>query len=180
MDYKTKSISRNDIRTIALVLKFVFKECVSEDGLYIDVVKMFELVHDKCSDITVEVVDDEELGDIPGRCTPDFKGHYHIQVKETVYEGAVNGIGGYRTHILHELSHAFLCMLGFTPICDRSFKPYELLPYESMEWQAKALTGEIMMDYVLTEYMSVKELIKECGVSEEGALNRVNRKHKRR
>ena len=76
-------------------------------------------------------------------------------------------------HIIHEIAHAFLCLLGFTPILDRQFKNNSLRAFESMEWQAKALAGEIMMDYEKTKRMSVLELSLKCGVSEDSAMNRV-------
>ena len=176
MDYKTKRISRFQIRLLAKIYRDIFKECISNDGLYVDVIKMFELTPDKFKNITTKIVDDDILGSIPGRCNPDFNGNYHIQIKESVYIGAVEGTGGYRTHIVHELSHAFMCMFGFTPVCDRSFKNRELNPCESMEWQAKALAGEILMENELTKGMSAEELINKCGVSLEGAVNRTTRK----
>lgn len=176
MDYKTKRMSRVQIRLLAGIVRNVFKECISHDGLYVDVVKMFELVPYKFDNITVEVVDDDVLKNNPGRCNPDFKGNYHIEIKESVYQGAIEGKGGYRTHIAHEISHAFLCMVGYTPICDRSFKNCELRACESMEWQAKALAGEILMENELTRGMSKKELMEKCGVSEDGAKNRCTRK----
>ena len=175
MDYKTKKISRNQIRIMAKIFRDIFKECISKNGLYVDVIKMFEITPSIFKNITTEIVPDEVLDNIPGRCNPDFNGNYHIQIKESVYIGAVEGVGGYRTHILHELSHAFMCMVGFTPVCDRSFKNRELLPYESMEWQAKALTGEILMDNDLTKGMAIEELIENCGVSRSGANNRIIR-----
>ncbi len=176
MDYRTKKISRKVIRIISQVIRSFFAECISEDGLRIDVIKMLDLSHEKFSCITYEVVEDSVLGNIPGRCKPDFNGNYHIQIKDSVYVGAAEGLGGYRMHIVHELSHAFMCMLGFTPVCDRSFSNFELSPCESMEWQAKALAGEIMMENTLTQGMSIDELMNRCGVSLDGASNRYKRK----
>ncbi len=176
MDYKTKRISRLQIRLLAKIFRDLFKECISKDGLYVDVIKMFEITPNKFKNITTEIVDEDVLDNIPGRCNPDFNGNYHIQIKESIYIGAIEGIGGYRTHIVHELSHAFMCMVGFTPVCDRTFKNRELRPCESMEWQAKALTGEILMENNLTKGMSIAELIEKCGVSLEGAQNRKTRK----
>jgi len=108
-----------------------------------------------------------------GSCIPDYQGNYLIKIKESVYEGAFARIGGYRMHIMHEIAHAFLCLLGFTPILDRQFKNNSLKPFESMEWQAKALAGEVLMDYELTKGMSALELIFRCDVSEESAFNRI-------
>lgn len=44
-------------------------------------------------------------------------------------------------------------------------KNREIKPYESMEWQAKALAGEIMMPYEDTANMSVKDIMNIYGVS---------------
>ena len=177
MDYKTKIISRNRIRSIAFFIRTFFKDCISKDGLYVDVIKLIDIVYQKTNkSIIVEIVEDKKLKDSPGSCKPDYKGNYLIQIKESVYNGACDGIGGYRMHIMHELAHAFLCMIGYTPICERSFKNYQLRPFESMEWQAKALAGEILMDYKLTSGMTADELIDKCGVSIDSALNRVKRK----
>lgn len=172
MDYKTKSISRNKIRRIAKLFREEFHECLSKDKLYFDVIRCFEIINFKYPNVTTEICDDEELGDNPGRCIPDFKGNYHIKIKNSVYEGAKNGTGGYRTHIIHEISHAFLCMLGYTPILDREFNNKELRPFESMEWQAKALAGEILMDYELTKGLNILQLEIYCGVSIDGAIFR--------
>lgn len=125
--------------------------------------------------VTCTVVEDDEIeGDVPARCISDFESHYTIEVKSSIYEGAAAGVGGYRAHILHEICHAILCMLGFTPILGRAFKNKELKPFESMEWQAKALCGEIMMPYEKTEGLSVKQIQHLCQVSRESAELRYN------
>ena len=175
MDYKTTKLSRKHIRILAKVIRQIFKECIYKEGLYVDVVKMFELVHSKFKNITTEIVPDEKLKDIPGECIPDYNGNYHIRIKETVYVGAISGVGGYRVHILHELSHAFLCIAGYAPISQTQYKNGELKAYESMEWQAKALAGEILMEYALTKEMTTFELMHKCGVSIDSARNRRQR-----
>ena len=177
MDFKTKPASREDIRGIAKIVRKIFEDCISEDGLYVDAIKCLELVHEKfkeVSNITVEICEDEELGNNPGRCTPDFEGNYHIQIKESVYERATNGSGGDRMHIMHEISHPIMCIFGYTPILNREFLNKELKAFESMEWQAKALAGEIMMDYDKTRGMSVLKLQSYCGVSLDAARYRKN------
>lgn len=124
--------------------------------------------------VTVVVEDDSFKKDIPARCIPDFDGGYVIEVKQTIYDGAVKGIGGYRAHILHEMCHAILCIMGFKPILKRSFKNYEITPYRSMEWQAKALCGEILMPYETTEGLSVNQIRFNCNVSTTSAKLRYN------
>ena len=172
MDYKTRPISREDLRSIAKFMREVFKyKCI----LRFDVIDAFERFPELFPEVTCTVVEDDEIEEgVPARCIPDMNGHYLIEVKNSVYEGAVSGTGGYRAHILHEMCHAILCLLGFTPILDRAFKNKELKPFESMEWQAKALCGEIMMPYEETEGMTVRQIMNYCKVSAEAAQLRHN------
>ena len=106
MDFKTKRISRKKIRELARLIRKIFNECISPNGLYVDVIKMFELVPVAFPCITTAIVEDIKLGRIPGRCNPDYNGNYTVEIKESVYDGAVLGVGGFRTHIMHELAHA--------------------------------------------------------------------------
>ena len=177
MDYKTRPTSREELRVIARYVRKLFK---CKNKYRFDVIDAFERIPSFFSEIVCLVVEDEDIeGDVPARCVPDFKGGYTIEVKLSVYGGAVQGIGGYRAHILHEICHAILCILGFTPILDRVYKNNELKPYESMEWQAKALCGEIMMPYEGTEGLSVKQIRHYCQVSRESAELRYNNYCKR-
>ena len=172
MDYKTKPCSREDLRIVAVAIRKAFK---CRNKYFFDVVKAFEEISTKFPAITTLVVEDDAFEDnVPARCIPDFNGGYCIEVKNSIYEGAVSGVGGYRAHILHEICHAFLCLLGFTPILQRAFRNNELKPFESMEWQAKALCGEILMPYEETEGLSVRQIRHLCQVSRESAELRYN------
>lgn len=172
MDYKAKPTSREELRYIARCVRDLFK---CNNKYRFDVTMAFEKMPIMFPAVTCTVVEDDEMKDtVPARCVPDFEGHYTIEVKSSIYDGAAAGVGGYRAHILHEICHAILCMLGFTPILDRTFKNKELKPYESMEWQAKALCGEIMMPYEETEGLSVRQIQYFCQVSRESAELRYN------
>lgn len=176
MDYKTKPTSREELRNIARFVRELFK---CKNKYRFDVMDAFERTPSVIPAVTCLVVEDYEIeGDVPARCIPDFEGHYTIEVKSSIYDGATEGIGGYRAHILHEICHAVLCLLGFTPILDRAFKNNELKPFESMEWQAKALCGEILMPYEETEGLSVGQIQHLCQVSRESAELRYNNYHK--
>lgn len=176
MDYKTKPISRKDLKAIARWFRHQFK---CKNKFRFDVIDAFERIHLLFPQITTEIVEDESTDaildlNVPAACNPDLKGNYHIVVRENVYIGACNGIGGFRAHILHEICHAVLCLLGFTPILDRSFRNNEIAPcYISMEWQAKALAGEILVPYDETKGMSKKKIKFLCKVSEPLAKYRV-------
>ena len=75
--------------------------------------------------------------------------------------------------ITHELCHVFLFKIGYTPIVERRYGDRQLKPYESVEWQAKALCGEVMMPYDETKGMSVYEIKAIYGVSDEQANYRL-------
>lgn len=174
MDYQTKPISRNDLRTIAKWFRHLFQ---SRNIYRFDVLWAFEKIHEVLSEITTEVIEDNDLSvitdpDVPSACIPDLKGNYHIIVRQKVYDGAARGVGGYRDHITHEMAHAVLCLLGFTPVFERTFENNELKPWISMEWQAKALAGEILIPYENTKGMSSKMIRFLCQVSKDCADKR--------
>ena len=72
-------------------------------------------------------------------------------------------------HIIHEISHAVLFNIGYTPSFDRNYKNNELNSYESIEWQAKAVSGEFMIPYDHINDLSYKEISEYYGVSIEAA-----------
>ena len=60
---------------------------------------------------------------------------------------------------MHEICHVFLYKMGFTPIHNRALANNSIPPYRSMEWQAKALCGEVMMPYEETTGLTENEII---------------------
>lgn len=144
---------------------------------YFDVIRAFEELPLMFDNISTEIVldDDLELGSAPSTIVPDMKGNYVIKVKESVYDGAYyKKIGGYRNHIMHEICHFILFMLGYTPHFDRVYNNFELRNYESIEWQAKALAGEVLIPYENTIGLTEKEIMKKCKVSSDAAKKRVS------
>ena len=178
MDYITKPISRKDLRLLAQWARSVFK---CKNKLRFDAVGAFEKITERTGGkVTTEIVEDNDTSiiadtKVPAACIPDFEGGYHIVIRERVYDGACKGIGGYRAHIVHEMSHAILCLFGFTPILERSFGNNKIQPlYRSMEWQAKALTGEILVPYEETIGMSERQIRFYCKVSANLAKHRLS------
>lgn len=177
MDYRTKSTSREKLRELAKIIRQDIFKC--EDKYYFDVIKAFEMLpYLSNNSVTTEIVsdDDEELGVSPSTMTFDENGEkYVIKIKESVYEKAYfKKSGGYRMHIMHEICHFLLFIFGFTPYFDRTYRNYELKPYESIEWQAKALAGEILIPYDATKNLTEKQIKRRCRVSKEAAQNRLN------
>lgn len=175
MDGITLPTSRLFLRDIANK----FRERFFQTGLYVNVlslVEVFPVYFPKC---VIVVVPDEEMEE--GTPTTieenllDETGTYTIRIKESVYERACKGSGGDRMHIIHEMSHYILIEeYEFKPLTARSYGNI-FVRYKpcSMEWQAKALAGEIMMPYELTKNMTFAEIAIKCGVSYEAASKRV-------
>lgn len=170
MDYKTKPTDRETLRKLACA----FDKLMGTEGqVKKPVVKLLDKITDSMSFVHYEIVEDDTLPyNIPCRGGFHADGTYLIQIKETIYLGAIDGIGAYRNHIMHEIFHPFMLMMGFVPCLDRSFADNTLDAYESCEWQVKAITGEYLMNYEKTKSMTVDEIVLNCGVSRSAAIKR--------
>lgn len=170
MDYKTKATTREELRKLANAFDIIAE---TNGSIYKPVVELLNRLRDIMPFVHYEIVDDDAFEfNVPARGYPDINGNYTIEIKESVYEGAIKGVGAYRGFIMHEIFHPFLLLMGFVPIYERSFENGELSPYESVEWQVKAITGEYMMDYKQTEGLSENEIVEKCGVSKGFAKKR--------
>ena len=171
MDYMTKPTSRYALRQIAPFVRELFGVDPSSEFPVLDAL---EKVPDVFPGSGFAIVPDDSLPkDTPARCRPDEDGNFLIEIKESVYDGAYNKhIGAYRGFIMHEICHIFLYKIGFTPIYTRSFENYEIPAYCSVEWQTKALCGEIMMPYEETKGLSCERIISTYGVSKGFATMR--------
>ena len=171
MDYETKPVSRKKLRNFATIIRYVFN--VGFTGAF-PVVEIIDKIPQKLKGTNFEVLEDDELpANIPARCFPDEEGHFTIQVKESVYLGAEKGIGACRGFIMHEICHVFLYKMGFTPIHNRTLKNNSIPAYRSVEWQAKALCGEVMMPYLETLGLTENEIISKYHVSKGFAQKRL-------
>lgn len=111
----------------------------------------------------------------PAQCYKDEDGNFKIEIEQYIYDGAYKRhIGAYLDIICHEICHVFLFKFGYTPIIERSFDNYELSSYESVEWQAKALCGELMIPYDESKHMSENEIMHKYHVSKDQAYYRIN------
>ena len=130
-----------------------------------------EILPDVFKGTILSIVEDDDLPpNIPAICFPDECGNFTIKIKDTVYKGAYEKqIGAYFDFICHEICHAFLFKIGFTPIVERSFGNNEIPPCKSVEWQAKALCGEVMMPYNATAKMTCREIMTKYHVSKASA-----------
>ena len=171
MDYMTKPTSRSMLRRVAPYVRKIFG--VPETGQF-PVLDALEKVPDVFKGSGFEVVEDDKMPqNTPARCMPIDGGGFLIEIKESVYRGAYEKeIGAYLGFICHEICHLFLFAIGFKPIYERSFENNQIPAYKSVEWQAKALCGEVMMPYNETRYMSVEQIMADYHVSKGFAQKR--------
>ena len=164
MDYLTKPTSRIALRQLAPFVRALFG--VDSHSKF-PVLDALEKLPDVFPGSLYTIVQDYYLpADTPARCRPDEDGNFVIEIKESVYNGAYyKNIGAYRGFIMHEICHIFLYKVGFTPIYTRSFENNRIPAYCSVEWQTKALCGEIMMPYAETRGMCRDMIISTFGVS---------------
>lgn len=177
MDFKTKPVSIIELRVYFKVFRTVFG--VSDTGAF-PVLEALERLPDVFENSNYEIVEDCKLPKkTMARCFLNQNSGYTIQIKQSVYDGACKDgycKDLYRGFIIHEIAHVFMFSLGYTPIFERSFEDNTLPPYCSVEWQAKALSLEIMVPYTESEGMSREEIIKKYHVSKSFAYYRTNKR----
>ena len=170
MDYQTKPTSRKKLRSLAKVFRILFG---LDETSPIPVLQILERVPNAFRGTEVVVLWDNELPfNIPARCRLLKGENFVIEIKESIYEGAYKNVGYCRGFICHEICHVFLYKIGFTPVWERSFENNELPAYCSVEWQTKALCGEVMMPYEQTKNMTENEIIEKYNVSRGFAQTR--------
>jgi hypothetical protein len=177
MDYKTKATSRKDIRWYAIIMRAIF--AVAQVGAF-PVLYALEHLHDVFPDCNYLVLEDIKFPpQTMARCVSNDVGGFTIEIRQSVYDGAYEKqVGAFLGFICHEICHVFLFKIGFTPIYERSFKSDELPPYCSVEWQAKALCGEVMIPYNESIDMSVNEICRNYHCSRAFAEVRYNRERR--
>lgn len=172
MDYITKPASRDLLRRMAPYFREIFG--VKLTGAF-PVLEALEKVPEIFEGSTFEIVPDNQLpSTTPAQCTLTSEGGYLIEIKESVYKGAhEKNVGAYLGFICHEICHLFLFEIGYQPIHERSFANNKIPAYKSVEWQAKALCGEVMMPYNETEGLNENQIISRYHVSKGFASQRM-------
>lgn len=174
IDYETDAVSREFIRKYSLCVREFLKLSPNEPFPVLWVLEQVPFIFSDCS---FEILDNSSFEyDVKGRCIPNSRGGYTIQIPQYIYDGAYSRqIGAYQGFICHEISHVFMFKIGFTPLYERSFTQNKKIPaYKSIEWQAKALAGELMMPYQATENKSIEWITQTYNVSKGFAISRQN------
>ena len=170
MDFETKPTSRHDIRKLAAIMRTAFK--VPCYGVF-PVLQVLEILPELFKDCCFEIIEDDFFPpNTMAGCTKNPKGGYTIKIRESVYDGAYrDGNGAFLGFICHEICHVFLFKIGFTPIVShaRDFSESNIPAFRSVEWQAKALCGEVMMPFQEIKGKTIQEIVDEYHVSRKSA-----------
>ncbi len=161
--YIVESKSRAELRLLAEVFRMLLN---LTDELRVPIVELLDVLSIHLKGFSYEIVPDEALPEGIHAETDIRTGH--ITIKESVYEGACNGLGRDRMTIAHEIGHFItLCFCGFK--LQRGFKGSKLKTFNDPEWQAKCFAGEFMISRRLTANMTPIEISRACGVSYSAA-----------
>ena len=168
MDYKTKPTSRRDLRRYAVYFRRLFD--VPLKGPF-PVLLALDKIRDIFRGCNYVILEDSCFPPkTMARCVPNEEGGFTIEIRESVYSGAQKKkIGAFLGFICHEICHIFLFQIGFLPVYERTFAEKELPPYVSVEWQAKALCGEVMIPFEESKGMTVAAIQEKYHVSEKFA-----------
>lgn len=176
MDYESRlSLSRIQVREIS---KFA-RRMLKIKTVKFPVLKALEKLIDKFPDnLYYRILPDNEFEtNVMAELVPEGNDVYCIKIRETVYEKAVNGDRASHGFICHEMCHFILIhIFDAGPVMHvnesglsyaRNFKDKELPPYKSVEWQAMALCGEIMIPYERCKNYSFKQIVSRTDSSDE-------------
>ena len=161
--YFVEAKSRVELRFLAEMLR---RQLHLENELWLPVVELLDVLSVYLKGFSYEIVPDEALPD--GIHAEIDVRSGHITIKESVYEGACDGMGRDRMTIAHEIGHfVTLCACGFR--LQRNFNYGELKTFNDPEWQAKCFAGELLIPSRLIDNMTAEEVAKACGVSKVAA-----------
>lgn len=173
LDYRTKPISCGEIRQIAKNTRKLFG--IQEDGPF-PILEVLDRIPDYLPMCNYLIVED---GDLPrhvmAQCIPNIHHGYTIEIKESIYKDAYDEDNGAALgFICHELCHIILLLHGYSTIYSCTKDAIDFPAYESMEWQAKTLCGELMIPYDKSIGLAVPEIVEKYGVSWSFANYRSN------
>lgn len=170
MDYETSRIlSREQIRLIA---KF-FRKMFRIRSILFPVLKVLNLLEKKFSNnLYIDVDEDENFEkNVMAELVPEDENYQYfcIRIRQSVYDAALKGDNKCLGFICHEMCH-FILIYVFK-IGPRQYERKGIVfartidnlspAYKSMEWQAKALCGEVMIPFEKCREFTFEEVIEK-------------------
>lgn len=179
MDYRTKPLRRTTIRRLSKYIRKIFGLNESEPFPVLEILEKLCIKFEGTDYLVIE--DDKLPADVFACCYQKAEGGFMIEIKQTVYDGACyDNNRAFLCFICHEICHVILFYLGYTPVSTRTLSYNEKIPaYCSVEWQAKALCGELTIPYDATIGMKAKEITSKYPVTEASAKYRVKQDKKK-
>ena len=144
--YEVPPLSRSKIRATARKVRDLVQLLSGphDAGGYFDIVRFLDIQMPEASpEFALEVVSEAQMRELHGDAhaitipTNDL-----IQVREDIWERAVEGEGRDRFTLAHELGHY---VLHARPGFARRRADGRTPPYRQSEWQANALAGELLV-----------------------------------
>lgn len=162
--YEASPLSRKDIRSLTILIR---KITGLTDERYFPIREFLELIMPRLDDAFVlEVLTKHEMGNNHGLAIPEEK---IIRLREDVYEGAVAGKPRDRLTVAHEIGHYFLHQKERISFARNLPHGAQLPAYRDPEWQANAFAGELLAPPHIIKGLSLFEVMRTCGISEEAA-----------
>ena len=164
---RVKPISRDDLREIAKSIRSILQ---LENTPYFPVIRFLEILQRTQKDFDFQIVEKTELAKGMFSNYNPLKGL--VSIIETYYVMAIEGNGFARWTILHECAHYILHRDQLAALARQDNEPHK--PYEDSEWQANALTCELLMPIeMINADMTEEEVAEKFGVSPQAARNRL-------
>lgn len=169
MDYEARvGLSRLQIRKLANLIRIIFKI----HTLKFPILIILNILEKKYGDVLYVAIEPDDWFEKNVMAFLEIEEDmYCIHIRESVYVGAVNGKGDCLGFINHEICHFILIHIfgigpaNINPIYSRSVRA--IPEYKSMEWQAKALCGELMIPYERCKKLTFKQIVHRTGSSKE-------------
>ena len=161
IDYKTWPLSRKQIRKISKIIR----KDLNLKGFKISIEDLMNKVSLKYG-VTFLVEEDKEFKSGVVCYFNIINSKAFIHIRNSVYENACCDDHKSIGFIIHEICHFYLIMIfKYYPIEAKQYKSRELINYRSMEWQAKALCGELMIPYESFKDKTIEEIVNETNSS---------------
>ena len=148
--YKVKPLSRSSIRNVA---KYIRKICGIQDKQEFPVIVFMEFILDKF-DYIYDICHKSELKSEYAKTIPSEK---IIQIREDVYERAIQGIPRDIFTIGHEIGHAILHDDIKEIALARADE--KINAFENPEWQANTFAGELIAPSDTLKDMTIEEIM---------------------